>query len=269
MPHISWPLEDTAISQPPSPPLKSDSTLSLPRIICLHGGGTNSRIFRIQCRRLRSHLAPYFRLVFPDAPFFSQPGPDVVSVFKDWGPFRSWLRPSGSGPKSLRDAKDVVVERIDESIAAAMQKDDEAGATGPWIGLLGFSQGAKMAASLLLRQQNQNKTKFARNQEREPDYQFAVLLAGRAPLVSMDADEGISSVAAPGILRLPTIHVHGLQDEHISMHRDLFQQSCDRSSTRLVEWDGGHRVPIKTPDVSAIVAEILDVASKTGAIRSL
>lgn len=39
------------------------STLDLPRIMALHGGGTNSTIFRMQCRVLERALRPYFRLV--------------------------------------------------------------------------------------------------------------------------------------------------------------------------------------------------------------
>ena len=35
-----------------------------------------------------------------------------------------------------------------------MWEDGQTGAMGPWAGLSGFSQGAKMAASLLLMRQN-------------------------------------------------------------------------------------------------------------------
>jgi hypothetical protein len=57
------------------------------------------------------------------------------------------------------------------------------------------------------------------------------------------------------LLRLPTIHLHGLQDPGIEIHRGLLH-CCLESNTRLVEWDGNHRMPVTTKDVSAVVAEI-------------
>lgn len=67
-----------------------DPTLHRPRILCLHGGGTNAHIFRAQCRSLSYALAPHFRLAYAEAPFLSDPGPDVASVYADCGPFKRW-----------------------------------------------------------------------------------------------------------------------------------------------------------------------------------
>lgn len=264
-----------------------DPTLHLPRILCLHGGGTNARIFRAQCRALRVHLAPFFRLVFADAPFFSRPGPDVESVYAEWGPFRSWF-PTGPGGAPFTatavDALDqATVAGIDQCIAAALCKDDAAGAKGTCVGLLGFSQGAKMAASLLWRRQQHDRELYrlkgwldeadrdGSTQNHAPtahgswksDSSFAVLLAGRPPLVSMNPD-----MKPPCVLHLPTIHVHGLRDAGIIMHRELLNQCCEKGSVSLVEWDGDHRIPIKSKDVGAVVAEILRVASETGVLSS-
>lgn len=238
-----------------------DPTLGLPRILCLHGGGTNARIFRAQCRVIRAHLIDSFRLVFAEAPFPSPPGPDVESVYGEWGPFRSWL----PAPRKID------VGSTDASIAAALSADDAAGATGPLLGLLGFSQGASVAASLLLRQQKKNRSRSsdgAGEEERCPDYRFAVLMAGRA--LSLPMDTGIdAAVDEHGLLQLPTIHVHGLRDPGLEMHRSLLHYCCQKSNTRLVEWDGDHRVPIKTKDVAAVVAEIEDVAFKCGALGKM
>ncbi|CAI7653001.1 unnamed protein product [Penicillium glandicola] len=230
----------------------ADPALDLPRILCLHGGGTNAHIFRAQCRVIRAHLADSFRLVFADGPFYFQAGPDVTPVYSDWGPFRAWLPRPG--------IKELDVDRIDECIFAAMAADDQAGATGEWVGLMGFSQGAGVAASLLLRQQRYNESLAstwglgcsAKNPS--PGYRFAVLLAGRGPLMDMGS-VGDNTWSKSDLLQLPTIHVHGLRDPGIEMHRDLLR-CCLESSTRLVEWDGNHRVPVTTKDVSAVVAEI-------------
>ena len=39
----------------------SASNLALPRLLCLHGGGTNARIFYSQTRALRAQLRSQFR----------------------------------------------------------------------------------------------------------------------------------------------------------------------------------------------------------------
>ena len=250
----------------------SDSTLHLPRLLCLHGGGTNARIFRSQTRALRAQLQSDFRLCFADAPFICQsPGPDVTAVYKDYGPFRRWLRWLPSHPEIPTK---TAVEAIEAAIDAAMKEDDVKGATGEWVGILGFSQGAKVAGSLLLRQQ----MRTGWGERHRVRFRFAVLMAGRGPFVSLlkpdgqtgpglgDAAQmmGVSSPAAGGcganVLRLPTIHVHGMRDPGLRFHEQLLDHHCEEGTARLVEWDGDHRVPIKKKDVAAVVNEIREVA---------
>jgi Serine hydrolase (FSH1) len=263
-------------------PEADDATLHLPRILCLHGGGTNAKIFRAQCRVLERALRPTFRLCFAEAPFPSQPGSDVSSVYKDFGPFRAWLRWLPGDPE--RESRSVV-EQIEESLRKAMGEDDRKGATGEWVALLGFSQGAKLCASLLFSHQVRAE-KFGRHTF-EPDFRFAVLLAGRGPLVSLAPElsmtPGLVDASCISVLswldeqnfaamehrlRLPTIHVHGMKDPGLDLHRKLLYQCCGEGSTKLIEWDGDHRVPIKTKDVTVIVEEILSTAKEAGVLRA-
>ena len=255
-----------------------DPTIELPRILCLHGGGTNARIFRAQCRVLEAKLRSSFRLCFADAPFLSRADPDAVSVYKDFGPFRRWLRWRQDQPEIEAAA---AVLQIDTSLAAAMQADNETGATGPWVGLLGFSQGAKMCASLLFRQQIRAE-KLGRHCAAS-DFRFAVLMAGRGPLVSLDPalimTPSLVDAAHMGfqvlpdrnrtdhLLRLPTIHVHGLRDQGLLLHRQLEEQYCEKGSTRLIEWNGAHRVPIGSEVVNAIVEEMSTVTRALGVVE--
>jgi pimeloyl-ACP methyl ester carboxylesterase len=242
-------------------------SLRLPRLLCLHGGGTNAAIFRIQCRVLQRRLAPHFRFVFADAPFPSPPGPGVEPVFSQLGPFRSWLPKLGQTDPPDREG----VRKIDECIAAAVRADDARGASGSVVGLLGFSQGAKVAASLLLREQqsigDSNKGDGG-GAAKERGYRFAVLLAGRGPLFvvggHLEPPFNLGEEGRKMRLQLPTIHVHGLRDSRLEMHRHLLREWCQPGTTRLVEWDGNHRVPIKSQDVSAVVAEVMQVATSLG-----
>lgn len=239
-------------------------TLDLPRILCLHGGGTNSHIFRAQCRALVAHLKPFFRLVFAEAPFLSNPGPDVVSVYKEWGPFRSWIPML----QTTDTDDDDIARQVYQSLSIAMMQDDDAGATGSWVGLLGFSQGASLAVSLLLKQHldetlssGRRYINTNRNNRFRTNYKFAVLIAGRPPSTRL-------RLGVPETVRLqvPTIHVHGLKDPHVELHKTLISQCNFGASYSVIEWDGGHRLPIKTSDVDMVTAEVLRVAVMTSCI---
>lgn len=256
-----------------------DPQAALPRILCLHGGGSNSRIFKAQTRALRYELSNYFRFVFVEGPFDSEPGSDVTSAYEKFGPFRRWFR---SGPQHPPIDSHTAVACIEESIYAAMERDDLQGGTGDYVAVMGFSQGAKLAASLLFRQQIRAE-KLGQAMS-GTNFRFAILLNGRGPLVSMDPELVMNTALMDAsqialdrpvtledlcrkehVLRLPTIHVHGLQDPGLMLHRVLLREYCSKNA-RLVEWDGAHRVPIKTKDVLPLVHEILQLAKQTGVV---
>lgn len=171
----------------------------------------------------------------------------------------------------------------------AMEDDDSAGGTGEWVGLVGFSQGAKLAGSLLLEQQ----AREARAKETGEQvgvgpcgipgvkWRFGVLMAGRAPLTNLnpelltspalvsaaDISEEfgfVEEVDEQAMLRVPTVHVHGLADPGLHLHRRLLEEYCAEGTATLVEWEGAHRIPIKSKDVERVVGALYDVAEETG-----
>ncbi|KAF2234988.1 hypothetical protein EV356DRAFT_514626 [Viridothelium virens] len=267
----------------PSSPLNSSqpgSTLHLPRILCLHGGGVTAEVFSLQCRTLIQHLGHKFRFCFADGPFPSTPGPGMIPTFQHVQTFRRWLRWS---PEHPDPGPDAMIEKIDENLHQAMDRDDQQGGTGDWVALMGFSQGAKVCASLLLRQQIRT-TKLGATMAGSK-FKFAVLLAGRAPLLSLDVEVtdslalvdanelttgAFANVSGPfmqgdeHVLCLPTLHVHGMKDPGLALHRQLLKDYCKPGTTRVVEWDGDHRVPIKTKDVAVVAAQILALGKETG-----
>jgi hypothetical protein len=256
------------------------SGLHLPRILCLHGGGTNARIFHMQCRVLERFLCSDFRLVYARAPFPAQPGPDVTSVYKNHGPFSAWLP---STPEDREYTADEIVDKVNAALEIAMYTDDLCGATGEWVALIGFSQGAKIAASILYSQQVLPRR--LGNTTLCPDFRFALLLAGRGPLVWLmpgsrkttpqglvDAAQSATLASEPvlpidsdeHVLKVPTIHVHGLRDPGLKLHRRLLNEYCHSDTVTLIEWNGDHRVPIKTKDVSAVAEQIYLLARESG-----
>ncbi|KAM7205770.1 citrinin biosynthesis oxidoreductase CtnB [Naviculisporaceae sp. PSN 640] len=308
-------------NQPPDP------SLPLPRILCLHGGGVNAKVFRWQCRSIiRSGLTPHFRFVFADAPFECDPHPAIVQVYGEHGPFYRWLR-------WLEDHEEVSAHDTCRSILGGLQSvmDKDEG-TGEWVGVLGFSQGAKIAGSLLWSQEFFKKKWKARQEKKRHlvgwggpfgaeedgddeeevvllrdnkrggkavDFKFGVCMAGSAPTVMLDprtptpwqgygyemdsrtvpryvetADKTSLSFSdwpsvselegGEHVITLPTLHVHGLLDPGIERHRKLLELYCQKGTTRLVEWMGDHRLPIKMTDVEMVVKGVLEIAKETG-----
>ncbi|KAI9167842.1 Esterase LovG [Paramyrothecium foliicola] len=258
--------------------MPDSSALHLPRILCLHGGGVNAEVFELQCRGIIARLRPYFRLVFVDAPFPCSPHKAIVNVFGDQGPFYRWL-PWLSDHSEI-DA-DVAAERILEAYQAGMRRDSaEHGATGPWVGVLGFSQGAKIAASLLWCQER------AAAQGLVPltSFRFGIIMAGSGPVLRLDRRlDPVRHIGEPGRLALsyddwpadgrgehaiaaPTLYVLGLLDPDVDAHRRLLRLYAKPGTVRLVEWEGDHRLPIKTPDVTAVVDRILEMAEDVDVI---
>ena len=79
------------------------------------------------------------------------------------------------------------------------------------------------------------------------------------PVLVSDSDEHV--------LRTPTIHVHGLKDPGLKLHRRLLKQYCDPHCVTVLEWDGEHRVPIQTRHVNAIIEQIYSVAREIGVLN--
>jgi len=263
-----------------------DST-RLPRLLCLHGGGVNAAIFKAQSRALIRHLQYSFRLVWVDGPFICDPHPDIIQVYGSYAPFRRWLRWTHDQPEV--DAESCIDE-IGYAIRTAMEDDDREGARGEWVGLMGFSQGAKLSASLLLEQQaREEKARHEGKAEWETGpigipglrWRFGVLLAGRAPMSNLNPailkspalvscgniSEGfqfVKDVDDGSILRQPTVHVHGLADEGLHLHQKLLNEYCEEGTTTLVEWEGAHRIPIKSDTVERVVGAIYETAENNG-----
>lgn len=234
----------------------------------------NSLIFKAQLRAFLSHpqLVNRFRFVFTDAPFLCDEGVGVNPVYSDWGPFRRWFRWLKTHDE-IEAAK--CRELVKESVVRGMENDD---GTGEWVGVLGFSQGAKLALSLLYEQQLAKQ----RGEKAWTNFQFGVVMAGRCPFVALseEAEEFAWMQSAGGLsdtvdmdsiqerpdmrLSLPTVHVHGLKDDGLTLHKKCIEDYCAPGTAEVVEWEGNHRVAIKKDDVQAVVQKWIELADEYG-----
>ena len=250
--------------------------LSKPRILCLHGGGSCAAVFDLQTRGITNRLKEEFRFVFPQAPFECRADDGIAQFYGELGPFARWLgwRPAEHPVIDGTVAANLIKETLTQGMAADP-------GTGDWVGVMGFSQGTKIGASLLWAQEKLGPEKAG------TAFRFAVLMNGMAPFIMLDwdfvcpkeceADPGAltgwftdfpAEPASEGdhILSIPTYHIIGKHDPAYVSMKASKNKYCKPGTARLYEWDGGHRIPVKIPDVTKIVSEIKTMARETGAI---
>ncbi|MCJ1271753.1 hypothetical protein MMC22_011658 [Lobaria immixta] len=243
-----------------------------PRILCLHGGGVSAEIFRLQFRYFLTRLEPHFRLVFVDGPFSSEMHEDLRPFYSEMGPCHRWSRWLPHHPPL--DNESAIAE-IEDSLTNAMDADQ---GTGKWVGLIGFSQGAKLAFSVLLENQLRHQENPWAPGFAGVKWEFGVIMAGRAPPYSLSHRTARSkNYVRPGELaqeheydyaacefsdklRIPTLHVHGMRDPGLKLHQHLLRYFCDPANTRTIEWDGGHRIPFRPADVELVTDGIFKIA---------
>ena len=225
-------------------PAKTAPPSAKPAILCLHGGGTNAMIFGIQTMRIRRALESQFEFVFLDAPFESEPGPGVHPVFEDCEPYFRWLSEVRQIEKPDK-TRDLLRERFEKQ----RQKDGRG-----FVGVLGFSQGARVAAGLLLEQQLRGSEAGTGG-----DLRFGVFLNGTCPpLISGASDE-----ERVERIQFRTLSVIGTQDPWKEDGRRLYSEHCDKDFSDLLEFDIGHRLPVREEDTAKLVAKMLGMYKET------
>lgn len=212
------------------------ATMPPARVLCLHGYCQNGAVFRAKTGALRKSLAKSgtAELVYIDAPFTvstarsasTAPG-DTSSNASPSGTPLTWWKASADG------AVYSGYERSLHDIRAAFLTQ------GPFVGILGFSQGAVLAAVIAA-------------QATDPAFaslRFAILVSG----MPSRAEEHAPLFAEP--VALPSLHVIGEADKLVppeasrKLH-DLFHDPI------LFQHSAGHLVPSTAPAREMIAAFI-------------
>eukprot|EP01059_Diplonema_ambulator_P000927 TRINITY_DN10718_c0_g1_i1.p1 TRINITY_DN10718_c0_g1~~TRINITY_DN10718_c0_g1_i1.p1 ORF type:complete len:767 (+),score=247.73 TRINITY_DN10718_c0_g1_i1:51-2351(+) len=185
--------------------------MSLPRVLCLHGTHQDAEIFSQRLQQLAKKLRHDVELVFIDAPveMDKQAGEDV--------PMRTWWR----------DGEDAGA--VDAAVKFVKKSD-----VGECVGVLGFSQGAAMAAVLL-------------KDHALPQVKFGILAGGRVTDAEWAA-RGAKQGSDP-----PTLHFGGKTDTLVSIP-DSRALAAKFNNASFVEHDAGHIVPQGTAAIDAIAA---------------
>ncbi|KAK4221344.1 putative serine hydrolase [Podospora fimiseda] len=206
-----------------------------PKILLLHGSGTNPTIFQIQSRRLTTLLSPHFDLFFLPGPIECPPGPGVLPYFEGAGPYLKWIPDSPTQENELYFISGLpyLIKHFEKN--------------GPFVGVIGFSQGAKAGTYLV------------RHLEREErGVKFFVSVCGTAPFKGKG--KGFVDVLKKlGRNKTKNMHFIGLEDPwrpESEAAVGLWEGGEDEERVRRVE--GGHHMLIGKEENEFLREWILD-----------
>ncbi len=249
----------------------------LPAILCLHGGGSNATVFKIQTRRLIWALDKQFRFVFAQAPIEGTPGHGMLPVFASCAPFYRWVnRRFKAGESDVETTPQAEIDTIDNIIQTVMEAN---GGVDTFKGVMGFSQGARLTAGLLLRQKiqerdrdlgvasasasassssgdgNGNGSTTTTTSTTTPtltpktNFAFGVMIGGPCPPIGLfDESVGVNVEDYKLLKEIPTVHAWG-RDDHIRPGCEELARLCESDHSFHMDFEGGHHLPLK--DVEA------------------
>jgi len=240
------------------------------RILCLHGKGTRSEIFELQRENSRQLLPNDYEYSFIDGEFETGPAPGIDKVFP--GPYRCYL-PDNS-VRSTAEQHAFISEVIAEE--------------GPFDGVIAFSQGAAITASILLHHEIEKP--FLR-----PPFRFAVFICSTyahsaslslgkdvtehvkpedLPKSRKSFDSGYSSepeqdTAKNAVhlfcvevekarIQIPTAHIYGNEDplKHESVEVELMS---NKNVAVSYTHKGGHGIPMDEV-TSKCISDVIHMA---------
>lgn len=158
----------------------------LPKILFLHGAGSNAAIFKVQTRRIQLALKDRFDFVFAQAPFPCGIGPGMSPTYEHSGPFFRWQCEEAPSSAHLGLTKaDIQRERevVRDYLSGVLSPMNSSGGDMPFVGIIAFSQGGGIASGLLLDQHE-----LGRYWGDCPTLQFAVLICSTYPALTVLPD---------------------------------------------------------------------------------
>ncbi|KAJ5595533.1 uncharacterized protein N7459_001741 [Penicillium hispanicum] len=151
--------------------------------------------------------------------------------------FFAYFDPSNAG--TVAQAIDGLIEYINSE--------------GPFDGVMGFSQGAALAAMLLL-QPSASAT---------PLFSFAVFICAGVPLCEMSARKGVMRLLDPevdmGRIAIPTAHIVGSKDENIAFSMTL-AELCLENMRVVYDHGARHEIPFQprvTKEMASCIEEVI------------
>ena len=187
---------------------------------------------------------PYYRYLDSEAPYTAQtPGASES------------LSPQARSPKDfpggLREVglRDVGLSKACDFIQHYVEQHDG----DPFDGVLGFSEGASVAASFILRQCAQTGTS---------PFKFAIFICCQVPPLRLDIEDTTLADETVERIDIPTAHIVGSKDPGYQGGRALYNL-CNQSSATIFDHGGAHTIPWDLVSTRRIAKDIRSVGERS------
>ncbi|KAJ5263323.1 hypothetical protein N7478_010928 [Penicillium angulare] len=208
------------------------------KFLCLHGANTNAEILEIQTGGLRQQLSKKgHTFTFINGKVVAPVLGELEGVVD--GPFYNHYDVDNTPGSEVTQAIEYTQRIISEQ--------------GPFDAVLGFSQGAGLAATLII---DHAKT----HPDERPLFRAAVFLCGDSPWES----SGLLKVPATSDtypINIPTANVVGKQDRVLENSMKLYKL-CEPSKATFYDHGGKHMVPFDAKNQEGIVKIIDETIAK-------
>ena len=154
-------------------------------------------------------------------------------------------RPGLEGFLSPEDGCFAFFEESAEGLRSAL-KDLEGyvNAEGPFDAIMGFSEGASLAASFIASQKNWS--------EDSPPFKCAVFICAGGAWDSQGQGKQLQPSDLDDLIHIPAANIMGSKDEHYAQSFNL-SQGCDIRTREIFDHGGGHEIP-RGPKVTVEMA---------------
>ncbi|KUJ15090.1 uncharacterized protein LY89DRAFT_620399 [Mollisia scopiformis] len=201
--------------------------------LCLHGRGTNAKLFEMQTAAIRYELGDRHTFDFVEGNMPYDIDPNVKSMLA--GDEKTWAYFQEDEPKTALKA----INDLDAFVEAQ----------GPYDGVISFSQACGLVATWIIHRMRQGKLSV----------RCAIFLSAGSPAVDFDSLKEGNVVVLPqqkmgGIIDIPTAHVWGLADPYAEVAHGLSMLCRSDVKSEFIH-EGGHEVPGagSKEDVTSIV----------------
>ncbi|KAH9578654.1 Serine hydrolase FSH [Trypanosoma melophagium] len=213
------------------------------KVLCLHGSRQTAEIFEHQLSKMCSSLADIAQFDFIDAPCLSEIEGDAVATY-------SWCEPHHQYPYQEEDRNKKQESKvnigIDESYAAgdAVVRECMISERGPYDIILGFSQGALIAARYLMLQQLREDNTYGSSLKgiimaASPDPRRTFL-----ELSTLYQSNSVHNIDTGGFFgTLPSLHIVGKKDTIVSPTECISFANACQPNADIVFHEHAHSIP--------------------------
>ncbi|KAJ8765598.1 hypothetical protein K2173_014720 [Erythroxylum novogranatense] len=191
-----------------------------PRVLCLHGFRTSGSIIQKLIGRFPESVLQRLDLVFLDGPFPAEGKSDVEGIYDP--PYYEWFQ-SNEDFSAYRNFE-ACLEYIEDYMIRH----------GPFDGVLGFSQGAVLTASLPgIQRDGVGLTRI-------PAIKFVIIISGAKFGASKFGTPEMAATAFSTPIELPSLHFTGEKDFMKEEGKLLIESFVD---PMVIHHSKGHTVP--------------------------